>query len=165
MIPVVIGTNPERSDWLRDCLTSIKATDPRHHPITVHSQGGYEPAALRTGTNLHERFLFLQDSCTILRPEFWDVIDDTEGPAWLAGYPPMHLAIHDSAQLRLLLPDHAVTKDESISMEIGWPRQLNYNTIWPDITDANHLRKEHRHGRDNLVLGNDLFEKHKGTWG
>lgn len=164
MIPIVIGTNPEHIDWLQDCLKSIAATDKRHHPIVIHDTGGYEPAALRTGTNLFERFLFLHDTCTILSPAFWDIIDTTVGPAWLAGYPPMQLGIHESAQLRPLLPDHAVDKYESINCEITWPRILNYSTIWPDIVDANALRREIKHDRDNLVLGNTYFEKHKGTW-
>lgn len=165
MIPVVIGTNPERSDWLEDCLTSVMETSTRPRQVVIHAEGGYEPAALRTGTEHFEWFLFLQDSCAILSPEFWDVVDNVEGAAWLAGYPPMQLGIHESAQLRPLLPDHAVSKEESISMEIGWPRYLNYSTLWPDVTDANHLRMEERHGRLNMVLGNGLFEKYKATWG
>lgn len=165
MIPVVIGTNPERGDWLKDCLASVKKTSTRGRKIVIHTDGGYEPAALRTGTEHFERFLFLQDSCIILTPDFWATVDRVEGAAWLAGYPPMQLGIHESTQIRPLLPDHIVSKEESISMETGWPRLLNYSTIWPDVTDANHLRHEDRNGRDNLVLGNEHFLKYKGTWG
>jgi hypothetical protein len=162
MLPVVVGTHPERKAWLDDCLASIRATTWRR-PIHVHRTGGYEPAAIRTGCATFPRFLYLQDSVTILHPDFWTAID-ASGPAWLAGWPPMFLAIYDSAAVEPHLPTHEVSKVESTHLEGSLPSVLPMPTLWPDVIDANHLRREDRHGRDNLVLGNHLFEKHKGTW-
>lgn len=163
LTPVVIGTHPDRTPWINDCLASIRATSSRRRRIHIHRTGGYEPAAIRTGCATFERFLFLQDSVTILHPDFWDTID-ASGPAWLAGWPPMFLAIYNATDVEPLLPEHQISKVESTHLEGALPYRLNMPTLWPDITDANHLRREDRHGRDNLVLGNHLFLKHKGTW-
>lgn len=158
MLPVVVGSHPD-SPWIDDCLTSILNTTDRQ--VVVHGDGGYEPAALRTGAALFDRFIYLQDSVTILSPTFWDAIG--EKPCWFAGPPPMFLGIHDST-ITALLP-RAASKEEAIALETEVPAHLNYPTIWPTVTDRTALRREMRHGRDNLVLGvPGLWEKHKGTW-
>lgn len=163
LTPVVVGTHPARNAWLDDCLASIRATSSRRRKILVHETGGYEPAAILTGCATFERFLFIHDSVTILHPDFWTTIDASE-PAWLAGWPPMFLAIYEAATVKPLLPEGPVSKGDAVRLEGHLPTLLTMPTIWPDVTDATHLRREHRHGRDNLVLGNRYFEKHKGTW-
>jgi hypothetical protein len=158
MLPVVVGSHPD-SPWIDDCLASILNTTDRQ--VVVHLDGGYEPAALRTGAALFDRFIYLQDSVTILHETFWDAIG--EEPCWFAGHPPMFLGIHDA-----LITEHlpkSVTKEEAISLEVQLPQKVNYPTIWPTVTDGAALRREMRHGRDNLVLGiPGVWEKHKGTW-
>lgn len=165
MIPVVIGTHPERTAWLDDCLTSIKATSKPRRRIYVHRDGGYESAALRAGAARFKRFLFLHDSVTILHADFWTTVD-ASGPAWLAGPPHMQLGIYDSATVLPLLPTHDLTKTESIYWESHLPTLLPAQPmLWPDVTDATALRHDQRHGRENKVLGNHLWTKHKGHWG
>src|SRR5690606_20970585 len=128
-----------------------------------HDTGGYEPPAIRAGCERFPRFLYLHDSVTILQPGFWKIIDASP-PAWLTGPPPMFLAIYNTVDVEPLLPTHELTKADSIHWEGHLPHLLRMPTIWPDVVDATALRREHRHGRDNLVLGNDLFLKWKGTW-
>ena len=164
MIPVVIGTHPDRSMWLEDCLTSIKATSSPKREVFVHRTGGYEPAAIRSGCSKFEQFLFIHDSVTILQEEFWEIID-ASGPAWLAGWPPMFLAIYNRADVQMHLPLDEVTKQGACNLEGSLPSVVPMTTIWPDITDQTHLRMEERHGRLNMILGNHLWEKAKGNWG
>lgn len=164
LTPVVIGTHPDRKPWLNDCLSSIKATSSPRRTIHIHEPGGYEPAAIRAGCSKFERFLFIHDSVTILHRDFWNVVD-TSGPAWLAGWPPMMLAIYDRASVEIHLPVHDVSKLEACHLEGSLPSVVPMPTIWPEVTDATHLRMEERHGRLNMVLGNHLWEKHKGYWG
>jgi len=159
VLPVLVGSHPE-SPWIEDCLKSIRTTTDR--PITVHTIGGHEPFALRTGLQWG-RFLFLQDSCRILDAAFWEVVDSS-GPSFLFGRPAMFLGIYDSQHLRPLLPTEPVDKETSIRLEVELADSLGYPSIWPDVLDRTALRREHRNGRDNLVLGNELIEKHKGTW-
>lgn len=163
MLPVVVGTHPERPNWLQDCLTSIRKTTKR--PVLVHEAGGYEIAALRTGFARFDRFLFLQDSVTILSPEFWTIVDARKGPAWLTGWPPMFLGIWDRTALPIINALPAVqSKEDSIVLEASIPLELGWSTIWPEITDHTALRSEHRHGRHNMIVGNRYFEKAKATW-
>lgn len=163
MIPVVIGSNPERHGWVTDCLDSIHATTSTRRKIVVHETGGYEPAAIRTGCDRFERFLFLHDSVIVLTKQFWHIIDNS-GPAWLAGFPPMFLAVYDSITVLPHLPDEPVTKRDAINLEARLPELITMPTIWGNVTDATALRHEHKHGRDNKVLGNQHFIKFKGTW-
>lgn len=163
MTPVVVGTHPDRKPWLDDCLTSIHATSSKRRKVLVHETGGYEPAAILTGCAAFDRFVFLHDSVTIVHKDFWTTIDASE-PAWLAGWPPMFLAIYDAAAVKPLLPNEPVTKRDAINLEAHLPTLLPMPTLWPDVTDATALRHEHRHGRENKVLGNSYFEKLKGTW-
>ncbi len=161
LTPVVIGTNPERGHWLADCL----ATMPSDRDVLVHDTGGYEIAALRTGCAQYPRFLFLHDSVTITDPAFWDVID-TSGPAWLTGGPPMYLGIHERDQLAPVLARYpaVIDKEEAIRLEVDLPLHVNYDTIWPNVTDRTALGTEQRHGRLNLLVGNAYFVKRKGTF-
>jgi len=164
VLPVVIGTHPDRTAWLTDCLTSIQATTDRE--VLIHHTGGYEVAALRHGMAHADRFLFLHDSVTILDPLFWSVIDRFRTPAWLSGHPPMFMGIHHTSSLEPILDRYPAeqSKEDAIRIEAELPGLLTYTTIWPDITDRTALRTEERHGRNNLVIGNHLWEKHKGTW-
>lgn len=164
LIPVVVGTHPDRKDWLQDCIKSIRATT-RNRRVHIHRHGGYEVAALRAGINKYRRFLFLHDSCEILDPEFWEHIDSTP-PAWLYGAPHMYLGVFDSDQLAHAIrdaPEH-MDKQASINWEGELGIRLQMPTLWPEVTDANSQFAE-RHGRTNRVLGNHLARKFKGNWG
>jgi len=76
----------------------------------------------------------------------------------------MFMGIHDSKTLLPHLPAGPVSKEETIALEAHLGSVLGYRTVWPLITDRAALRTEHKHGRDNLVLGNRLWEKFKGTF-
>lgn len=162
MLPVLIGSHPA-SPWLQECVDSVKATTDRD--IVVHTAGGFEPAALQTGCDLFDRFLFLHDSVKILSSTFWEHVDGVTGGAWLSGWPPMFMGVHDRAQIHPHLPSGRVSKAESIILEADLPHKLNYSTIWPNVTDRTALRLERKHDRNNLVLGvEDVWEKWKGSW-
>jgi hypothetical protein len=158
--PVVIGSHPD-SPWLNDCLKTI----PTDRPVEVHRTGGYEIAALRTGILHFDRFLFLQDSCEVLDPAFWNIIDNTT-PTWLFGGPPMYLGVYHRNDLEQAIGDAPQVMDKagSIAWEGALPKRLNYGCLWPEVSDATG-RHEDRNGRLNLVLENNLLRKWKGSWG
>lgn len=56
------------------------------------------------------------------------------------------------------------SKEDSIQLEAQLPNTLNWPTIWPNVNDKNAIRAEVRHGRNNLIVGNEYFEKAKGTF-
>lgn len=162
MLPVLVGSHPN-SPWLEECLQSIR--DTTSTTVVVHTAGGHEPHALSVAASFRfDRFLFLQDSTKILSPEFWDAIEAQDGPCWLFGHPPMFMAVYDVEDILPLVSSRPLSKAEAIATEVEWPAELNYPSVWPEVRDATALRREQKHGRDNLVLGNDHIEKWKGTW-
>lgn len=166
MLPVVIGTNPERGDWLKDCLASIRATS-KNRRVLIHRDGGYELTALRVGIERFPKFLFLHDSCEILDRGFWDIVDSSE-PTWLFGGPPMYLGIFNSSYLAAAIEDapygYDITKRVSINWEGHLPERLSMSTLWPEVHDGTSYM-QNRHGRENRVLENMYLRKLKGNWG
>lgn len=156
-LAVVVGSYPG-SLWLPDCLASLGRT------ATVYESPDYEIGVLRQAVRHHDRFLFLQDSVQVLDQRFWAEIG-TE-PTWLTGRPPMYLGIYDSAALAPVLDvlPERVDKETAIRCELELSDRLPMPELWPNVIDGYALRTEERHGRTNLVLGNHLFEKWKGTW-
>lgn len=160
MIPLVIGSHPN-SPWIQDWPRGFGQR--RFH---IHRAGGYELAALRAGVARYDRFLYLQDSCEILTPDFWRVVDALTEPHFIFGPPGMYLGVYDTETLRPVLEQAPTTVDKRTSIE--WEghirARLPYPTLWPEVTDAVG-RFEDRHGRPNLVLENPLLRKWKGNWG
>lgn len=166
MLPVVISSYVD-SPWLDNCMKAIRATTRRKPSIHVGLVGaGYEPAALAWACDQFDRFLFLQDSVTVLSRAFWKTVDTHSTDAWLADRPSMCMGIFTTNQIRPLLPNEPVNKSGSIQFENAIHDHLTMPTLWPGVNDATALRFEYRHGRNNLVLGADgIWEKHKGNWG
>lgn len=162
---VVVGTYTG-SPWLQSSQAWMAAASDRDVLVHEGTPGtGYEPAALAWACTRLSRFLFLQDSVTILSETFWATVDNHAGPAWLSARPSMCMGIFNADELRPHLPTEPVDKAGSIAFENSLHERLDQPTLWPDVSDANALRTEHRHGRANLVLGvQGVWEKHKGTW-
>lgn len=130
-----------------------------------HVEGAFELAELADAVYHDDLFLFVKDSMTILNETvFWETID-TGGPAWLFARPSCYLAVYDPQSLRRAL-QHAPlsgTKIDSIDWESHLHDLLPYPTIWPDVTDWTAKRLELIDGRPELVIGNHIVEKTKGT--
>ena len=126
----------------------------------------WEASHLRRATRPYKRFVFLKESTAILDPEgFWDAIDGVKGPSWLFAYPSCYMAIYDSKSLLDALDamPAPMSKEDSITMENGLQRALPYPILWPEISDENAKRVDMIDGKPELIIGNDLVEKAKGT--
>lgn len=125
----------------------------------------FELDALRDGCERYERFLFMKPSVTVLDEAFWDAIENTEGAAWLFARPSCYLAIYTRETLAHVLEQAptAVDKQTSIIWESRLHDLLDYPTIWPDVSDRKALRVDTINGNPELVIGNSLVEKAKGT--
>lgn len=126
---------------------------------------GYEMSALRLACTTYSHFVFLKDSVTILRPvEFWAVIDGVQGPAWLSQPPSMYLGVYDSLTFMSRFAGlNANTKPDSIRLETKLNGVFRWPVLWPDVRDGIRKRVDYVDGRPELVIGNDVWEKHKGT--
>jgi hypothetical protein len=126
---------------------------------------GYEMSALRLACTTYSQFVFLKESVTILKPdEFWAVIDRVQGPAWLSQPPSMYLGVYDSPTFMSRFAGvNADNKLDSIRLESELNRVFRWPVLWPDVRDGTYKRVDFVDGRPEIVIGNDVWEKHKGT--
>jgi hypothetical protein len=126
---------------------------------------GYEMSALRLACTTYSQFVFLKESVTILKPdEFWAVIDRVQGPAWLSQPPSMYLGVYDSLTFMSRFAGvSADNKLDSIRLESELNRVFRWPVLWPDVRDGTYKRVDFVDGRPEIVIGNDVWEKHKGT--
>lgn len=165
---VVIGSAPDRQEWLADCSASIK----RDHIAVVSF--GFELAKIgwvMDNTNA-DRFLFLQDSWVIKNKTFWDLLDDTSGSVALTADPYFfgcYAGVYERSVIDQIGVPIITTKREAIDNEIAWHQDYvkvagEPSVLFPDLKDSNATRQVEKHGRANLVLENDYIAKYKGTW-
>lgn len=134
--------------------------------VVRHTEGAFELAELRESATEGGRFLFMKDSVRILDAHrFWNIIETHPGPAWLFARPSCYLAIYDSASLSAALEDAPLsgTKIDSINWESHLHDLLDYPSIWPEVTDWTSKRIDYIDGAPELVIGNDIVEKSKGS--
>jgi hypothetical protein len=165
---IVIGTTPDRSDWLKDCVNSLR------EPCLVISDFNFELGKLNWASKqLSDRFFFFQDS-VVFKQSSWifELLENYEHVA-LTSDPVVYgtyMGIYDPKILREIETPIPRSKKESIDYEISWTKTYiekvgSVHVAFPELTDANATRKEMKYGRENLVLENDYIIKFKGDWG
>ena len=164
----VIGSSPDRHEWLADCSASIR----REHIAVVNS--GYELGKIRwvmENTNA-DRFLFLQDSWQVKDDGLWDLLEAQSGSVAITN-DPYYYGCYAGVYERWVIEQIGVPliadKREAIRNEIDWHKSYvevsgNPQVLFPELIDRNSTRQEEKHGRTNLVLENDYLIKYKGTW-
>ena len=165
---IVIGTTPNRENWLAQCLKSIQ------RPVLILSDFNYELGKINwlyNNTSI-ERFMFLQDSIVIKDNNIFDLLNETGSIALTNDPAPygMYMGIYERkvlAQINIPMPQ---SKKESIEFEMFWTAEYckmaeNVRIAFPDLADKNATKKEVLFDRENLVLENDFIIKYKGNWG
>lgn len=156
MIPIVVGST-------HDDISLNRTGIPVRPDILVVRSGGYEAEHLRRAADRFDRFVYLKPSVRILDARFWDVIDNHD-PAYLFGRPSCWLGIYDTTTLAPILEQiPPLDKEGSIWWESRIHDLLPMPSIWPDVADRNALRIDMVDGLPELVIGNALVEKRKGT--
>ena len=154
MLPLVVSAPSEHAP------THLRFDRPSLELLTPE----WEIEHLAYAARCFDRFVFVKESARILDPEAFFAKVDGSGPAWLMGRPSCYMAVYDSARLRKVLPPaRGFDKEASIVWESRLHQLLPMPTIWPEISDRNALRIEQVDGRDELVIGNAVLEKWKGT--
>jgi hypothetical protein len=165
---VVVGSSPDRQDWLADCSASIK----REHIVVVNF--GFELAKIdwvMKNTNA-ERFLLLQDSWLIKDDAFWDLLEAHPGSVAINSDPyyfGCYAGIYERSVIEKICVPVMADKRDAIRNEIDWHKAYvevagEPVVLFSDLTDNNATGTVKRHGRINLVLENDYIAKYKGTW-
>ncbi len=165
---IVVGSSPDRQEWLADCSGSIK----RDHIAVVNT--GYELGKIRwviENTNA-DRFLFLQDSWLIKDEGFWDLLQAHSGSVAINSDPyyfGCYAGVYERSVIEQIGVPVMADKREAILNEIDWHKAYvgiagEPTVLFPDLTDNNATGTVDRHGRINLVLENKYIAKYKGTW-
>lgn len=164
---VVIGSSPERAEWLAGASESIGV----EHIAVVNE--GYELAKIGWALNntRADRFLFLQDSFVVKDQGFFELLDAFTGSVALfddpAPYGCFAGVFERSALERVGIPAVA-SKRDSVRLEVDWCRDYveaagHVPILFPDLRDNTGVMQIHN-GRNNLVLENEFIKKFKGTW-
>jgi hypothetical protein len=165
---VVIGSSPERKEWLANCSDSIR----REHISVVNE--GFELAKIRwviENTNA-EKFLFLQDSWVIKDDKFWELLEAEDGSVCFTA-DPYYYGCYAGVYERWVIDQIGIpvieSKLDAIDNEIAWHKHYvevagKPKVLFPKLTDSNSTRKLEKNGRMNLVLENEFVIKLKGTW-
>jgi hypothetical protein len=166
---IVIGSSPDRTEWLADCSASIQ----REHIVV--SGWGFELAKIRwvMENTTADRFLLLQDSWVIKSDKFWDLLDQFEGSVALTRDPYFFgcfAGVYQRSVVERVGVPEVKDKAHSILLEIDWHRRYvevggEPTVLFPELTDKNATEVVVKHGRENLVLENEFVTKFKGTWG
>jgi hypothetical protein len=164
---IIVGTAPGRERWLNDFMESIKL------PCIVVTVDGYELGKIRwayENTKL-DRFIFLQDSLVIRNNELLSSIFDVPGSACLMCDPDhygSYLGLYERSVLDKVGIPVANTKSDAIKYEWEWTKQYAAscsNFDHPLNLDHQIVYTVYKHGRENMLYVNDLYEKWKGDWG
>lgn len=130
--------------------------------VLVLTDDRWEVEHLKVGAARFERFLFLKESTRIVDPtRFWEEINRVQGGAWLFAAPSCYMGVFQRGELRQVLRrvPRIRSKEASILWEAKLHRWLRMPSVWPEVSDGNALRME----GGELVIGNDVVEKFKGT--
>lgn len=165
---VVIGSSPDRQNWLYDCSSSIK----REHIAVINF--GFELAKINwvIQNTKEEKFFFLQDSWLVKDDRFWQLLESQEGSVCLTE-DPFYYGCFAGVYERWVIEQIGIpiteSKLDAIHNEIAWHKEYvrvagKPTVLFPELTDKNAIRTIERNGRNNLVLENEFIVKFKGTW-
>lgn len=164
---IVVSTSPGRAHWVKDCLGSISV------PALVVSGGGFELGKIKwvyENTNI-DRFIFLQDSIVIRDNDLLMSVFDTNGSACLMCDPDhmgSYMGLYERETLNKIDIPSISTKGDAILNEIDWNKKYIEacdNFSHPINIEHDMLQGVFKHGRENLLYVNSLYEKWKGNWG
>lgn len=163
---IVIATSPGRSHWVNDCLSSLTV------PAIVVSGYGQELGKIKwvyDNTDI-DRFIFLQDSVVIRDNDLLMSLFDTEGSACIMCGPRCfgsYLGLYERETLDKLDIPEISSKIEAVQYEIDWTQKYIKKCkkfSHPIQIEHQIIETIYKHGRENQVSVNKLYEKWKGTW-
>ena len=138
------------------------------------SNWGYELGKIRwvMENTTAERFLLLQDSWVVKTPDFFTLLEQTEGSVALT-QDPYFFGCFAGVYERSVIEDIGIptisNKLQAVESERYWHESYvmkagEPTVLFPDLTDENATEVRFHNGRDNLILENDYIIKYKGTW-
>ncbi len=170
-VAVVIGAVSRESPWLIDCLASL---DGCGWPVMVNVTVNWELTTIDWASWQYDEFVFLPESTVVLDQAvfdrcFGDYAGRSVSLAWAQGGPfRMYMGKYRSEVVRRAGVPTVRSKYEAIAYEWDWGQRYSaadgavVNLGAPlEHTD----RFVEKHGRTNMVVANEFFERFKAHWG
>lgn len=164
----VIASSPDRMMWASDCLQSLG------RDAIIVTYGDYELGKIGwvLSHTTDDRFLFLQDSFMVKSERFWSMLDEHPGSVSLLSDPDRfgcYAGVYERDVLERVGVPVVESKRDAVRCEVEWTRAYcaeagDVPVLFPDVRDDKASGVVERHGRQNLVLENDVIVKYKGTW-
>ena len=164
---IIVGTSRGREKWLIDFMESMTL------PCVVLNVDGYELGKIKWAyeNTDYDRFIFLQDSLVIRDNSLLERVFDSPGSACLMCDPDhmgSYLGLYERSVLDKVGIPTAYSKSDAIKYEWEWTKEyVSACTNFDHPIDINHqiIYTVYKHGRENMLYVNDLYEKWKGDWG
>ena len=164
---IIIGTRPDRTEQLRNCLDSINT----NIPIITVDCDGYEVGKLKwvlDNTDLDE-FIFLQDTVEVKNPKFIDIALALPQSVSICNHPSLfgcYLGKYKRAILEQMDLPEIKTKLQSVEyeMQIGLD-YAKFEKPFPLFDDLHNVDNfVDKFGHMVMKIENDYLIKYKSVW-
>lgn len=154
--------------WLEDCLDSIETTYPiivSNHPGEIWCMGAIKKFFDETD---YDEVCILNETMTCKDNSIWDIIFKVhEGKSVRLGIDCTMFFAKFLREHILPFPDVKNKIDDVLLGEDQWCR--GYSRLPIEFVDIDPLHDtyqvfEEKNGRNNMILENQYFRKHKGAW-
>lgn len=164
---IIIPTHEKFKQWLDNCLKTLtKVNYPIQIVVNTDEDNQYEMRAVRYGMENYKEFIVLQDTFEIKDDKIFDLFFKEPGTVFGNSQGQMFFNKYDSEQLKTIpLPEvndklTAVIAESDLHSILM--RKFKPKVLLPNFVDNN--KREHKFGRENMIIENDLVKKYKGTW-
>jgi hypothetical protein len=161
---IVIGTQPDRTEQLSNCLKSIDS----EYPVYVIDCDGYEIAKIKLASSLFDEFVFLQDTVEIKNNDLFKMCFDNPKSVSICNYPGLfgcYLGKYKSEIIKQLKTPDTLTKAQSVDLE-SYLGQL-YSVFEQPVQLFAMKNTDHfidKWGHKVMVIENEYLIKYKSCW-
>lgn len=174
---IVITTSAYTSEFLKDCLESIKATPynilivsndnykpdlsylKRQYNLIINDWNGWELAGIQKGKEMFNEFIHLMDTTIIKDISLFDKLFSIEGNVVLTKGNFHYMGKFVSKEL----PNLPIVRDKNIAIFLETKWLEGYKEFEPDLP-VHTKNFETIHGQNRMVLENEYMKKYKGTF-
>lgn len=130
--------------------------------INTKDDNAYDPAGFYLAKELGlEKFILLHDSCFVKDQTVLDTLFDKPGNVAISNGLLMCMGKFEDVPE---LPPKPRDKASAVYFESALPSLIpNHSVLFSDFSDSEV--REHKHGKERMVIENMFLKKYKGCWG
>ena len=169
----MIGTTPDRSPWLADCLRSLEGC---RWPVHWFYTYRYELATITWAARRFDEFVFMPHSTEVLDQRVFDLcFEEHRGKSVNLGTAQglpfrMYLGKYLGDVVQAMGTPDVRTKAEAVHHEVYWCGFYGFHEhqchrlahVGGPMEHTNNFVR--RHGRINMLCENEYLRRYKATW-